>query len=577
MGLSGRIFGYSSASLLIPQALMGVAAVALLYAAVTRISGRAAGLVAGAALAVTPVAAMMFRFDNPDASMVLLMTAAAYCTVRALPRASVRWLALAGVALGFAFLAKMLEGLMVLPALGAVYLFAGAGGWVRRVRDLLIAAVALVVSAGWYVVLTMVWPASSRPYLAGSDDNSFMNLVFGYNGLDRIEGGGHRNPAAGAPTGALAHRFSGMFGNPPGPGRLFGGEFGGEISFLLPTALIALLVVVILRGRAARTDQVRAGAVMFGLWLLVDEIVLSFMGGTVHPYYSMAIAPPIAGLVGIGVVEAWRARDDAAAYRRWVARGGLAAMIVAGAIWAFVVLDREPTWQPWLRWAVLIVGSVAALGVLVPRRWSRRIGLGVVVAGVVAVLAAPAAYAITGDGVAHTGGSPSVLPQAHSGAGHGATAGMHSGTWGSTQDSPALDRLLAANHDRWAAAVNRTGTAASLELQARVPIMGIGGFSHDPAPTLVQFERDVADHEIGYYVMSGNGTGNAATTNAATPRHGRTGHETRSVRHASSGIGSGLGSRTRGGVSDEIDEWVMAHYTPRTVGNYVVYELDSSN
>lgn len=202
---------------------------------------------------------------------------------------------------------------------------------------------------------------------------------------------------------------------------------------------------------------------------------------------------------------------------------------------------------------------------------------GGVVAGVVAVLAAPAAYAITGDGVAHTGGSPSVLPQAHSGAGHGATAGMHSGTWGSTQDSPALDRLLAANHDRWAAAVNRTGTAASLELQARVPIMGIGGFSHDPAPTLVQFERDVADHEIGYYVMSGNGTGNAATTNAATPRHGRTGHETRSVRHASSGIGSGLGSRTRGGVSDEIDEWVMAHYTPRTVGNYVVYELDSSN
>ncbi|GAB36073.1 putative glycosyltransferase [Gordonia otitidis NBRC 100426] len=359
MGLSGQVFGYSSASMLVPEAVMGVASVALLYATVTRVSGRTAGLIAGAALALTPVAAMMFRFNNPDAAMVLLMTAAAYCTVRATSRASMRWLVLAGVALGFAFLAKMLEGLMVLPALGFVYLLAAPTSLGRRVCHLLAATLALVVSSGWYVLLTLLWPASSRPYLAGSTDNNFMNLVLGYNGLDRIAGhGGGHSPAPAdmeqlaRENPALTGGFGGgMFGSAPGITRLFGGEFGAEISFLLPSALVAFVVVLVLRGRTPRTDLVRAGALLFGLWLLVDGIVLSYMSGTVHPYYSLAIAPPVAGLVGIGVVEAWRARSSAIVWKMITARVGLAAMIVSGGIWAFALLDREPSWFPWLRWA----------------------------------------------------------------------------------------------------------------------------------------------------------------------------------------------------------------------------------
>src|SRR5690348_8941440 len=152
MGLSGQLFGFSSASMLIPQALMAVAAVALMYGAIARATGsRGAGLLAGLLLALTPVVALMFRFNNPDAVMVLLMTAAAYCTVRALRHANPRWLVSAGVALGFAFLAKMLEGLMVLPALGAAYLVAAPAGFGKRIVHLLAAAVALVVSSGWYV------------------------------------------------------------------------------------------------------------------------------------------------------------------------------------------------------------------------------------------------------------------------------------------------------------------------------------------------------------------------------------------------------------------------------------------
>ncbi len=191
MGLSGQIFGFSSASMMIPQALMAVAAVALIYGAVARISGPRTGLLAGAVLALTPVAALMFRFNNPDAVMVLLMTAAAYCTVRALQQANPRWLAWAGAALGFAFLAKMLEGLMVAPALAAVYLIAAPTTLRARLRHVGVAAIAFVVSAGWFVVLTLLWPASSRPYIAGSTDDNFMNLVLGYNGFARVLGRNH--------------------------------------------------------------------------------------------------------------------------------------------------------------------------------------------------------------------------------------------------------------------------------------------------------------------------------------------------------------------------------------------------
>src|SRR5690242_2161780 len=164
MGLSGRLLGFSSFSLLLPQALMGVASVGLVYGAVRRWSGPAAGLIAGAALALTPVAALMFRFDNPDALLVLLLVAAAFCTVRATEKGSGRWLAAAGVAVGFGFLTKMMQAFLVLPALGLVFLVAAPIALRARILKLLGAVVALVISGGWFVALVSLWPADSRPY-----------------------------------------------------------------------------------------------------------------------------------------------------------------------------------------------------------------------------------------------------------------------------------------------------------------------------------------------------------------------------------------------------------------------------
>ncbi|MGV9673052.1 ArnT family glycosyltransferase [Gordonia sp. NPDC003504] len=591
-GVSGQIFGFSSASMLIPQALMGVASVALVYAMATRVSGRTAGLIAGTALALTPVAAMMFRYNNPDAAMVLLMTTAAYCTVRALPRASMKWLILAGVALGFAFLAKMLEGLMILPALGLVYLVAAPTTWGRRFGHLLAAAGAMVVSAGWFVLLTILWPASSRPYLAGSTDNSFMNLVLGYNGLARIEGreggagmggqhGGMR--AGGMGTGGMdaltqhgatgagggGGRFGGgrgMFGSSPGITRLFTGEFGAEISFLLPSALIASVLLLVLRGRRRRTDLIRATTLLFGIWLIVDGLVLSFMNGTTHPYYSLAIAPPIAGLIGVGAVQLWRAREDTDAVRAGTGRCGLAAMVLAGGIWGFVILDHAPSWQPWLRWLVLVAAIASAIALMIPA-WSRR-RIAVIAAGVglVALISAPAAYAINGDTVAHTGGGPSVLPTSsstHTGAGGwgggaggrtGSAAGGQSGTrmgGFENQAAPAqLTAMLRGSSARWAAAVTSANAASGIELAAKVPVMAIGGFSgSDPTPTLAQFQRYVADKQIGYYLVVGTGN----SIGGATP-------------------GGPRGER-RSGVGTAISEWVTSTYHGVRVGNYTVYDL----
>ncbi|MBO0840046.1 MAG: glycosyltransferase family 39 protein, partial [Sciscionella sp.] len=230
MVLSCRIFGFHSWSLLAPQALEGVGAVWLTYATVRRWSGPAAGLLAGGALALTPVAVLMFKFDNPDALLVLLLCAAAYCTTRAVETANLRWLLLAGGALGFGFLTKMLQAFLILPGLALVYLIAAPTGIWRRVWQLLAGGLAIVVSAGWYVLLVQLWPASSRPYISGSTDNSLMQLALGYNGLQRLSGGGSGGAIRGGdgagPKGVPSG--TGHLVTPGGGGAGGGGGFGGQ-------------------------------------------------------------------------------------------------------------------------------------------------------------------------------------------------------------------------------------------------------------------------------------------------------------------------------------------------------------
>ena len=153
-----------------------MAAVGLLYLTVKRVSGPAAGLLAGGALALTPVAALMFRFNNPDAMLTLCLVLAAYLTTRAIEKAGWKWLAAAGAVIGLAFLTKMLQGFLIVPGLALAYLWAAPTTLGRRLLHLLAAAAGIAVVAGSYIALFQLTPASVRPYMAGSETNSFLEL-----------------------------------------------------------------------------------------------------------------------------------------------------------------------------------------------------------------------------------------------------------------------------------------------------------------------------------------------------------------------------------------------------------------
>ena len=588
MELSGRIFGFSQWSVLVPQALEGVASVGLLYAAVRRWFGPPAGLIAGLVLALTPVAALMFRFNNPDALLVLLMTAAAYALVRAIENGRTRWLVFCGVLVGFAFLAKMAQAFLVVPGFAIAYLWAGAPrAWLRRLWQTLLMGAGIIAGAGWWVLIAELVPAADRPYFGGSTDNNILQLAIGYNGLGRLDGSEAGSIGGGGPGGS-------GFGGATGLLRLFHSEFGGQISWLLPAALICLAAMAWISRRAMRTDRLRAAALLWGGWVIVTGLVFSYMSGIIHPYYMVALAPGIGALVGIGAISLWQQRLS------WAGRSVAAATVLVTAVWSYILLDRTPDWQPWLRWVVLVAGALSAIG-LVAGPWLgrapsfRRLVLLPAGLALMAGLAGPAAYALDTVSTAHTGAIPSAGPAAtgfgggpgggggfagarpggaaaggtrpggtggfpggqpggtgrtgapsglggrnFAGRGPGGTGGAGGGLGGNTEVSSALVKLLEqdASSYKWVAATEGSEGAAPLELATGDAVMSIGGFNGtDPWPTLAAFKELVAKHEVHYYVGQG-----------------------------SQSFGGGQGSSA-------IASWVAAHFTKETVGGQTVYDL----
>jgi 4-amino-4-deoxy-L-arabinose transferase-like glycosyltransferase len=578
MALSGRIFGFSSWSMLIPQALEGVAAVALLYAAVKRWFGAGAGLVAGAVLAVTPVAALMFRYNNPDALLVLLLVASAYCLTRALERGSTRWVVATGAMIGFAFLAKMGQAFLVVPGFALVYLVAAPTGLRRRLGQMVVGAVAIVVSCGWWVAIVALWPVGSRPFIDGSPSNSIFNLILGYNGLGRIFG----NTGPGGGGGA---NFSG----PTGVLRLFNDAMGGQASWLLPAAIVAFLVGLWMRRRAPRTDRARAALLLWGGWLFVSAVVFSLSSGVIHTYYTVAIAPAIAALVAIGASMMWRRRETLAA------RGVMAGAVLVTAIWSWVLLDRTPQWESWLRVVIVASAVLAVAGLMAGpavRRIGRRVTIATAVAAAVACLAGPVAYSAQTITTAHTGSIPSAGPSAGGGFGLGGGGGRQSGSV-----SSALASALETNSSRyrWVAAVSGSQNAASLELATGgAPVMAIGGFNNQGGNlTLAQFKAYVASGDIHYYVASSGGPGGGAGAGGGGfSGGGFTGHggPPAGARPSGGGPGGGGGFAAGGGPggpgggpggaggpgstsASAITIWVKAHYKSVTIGGQTVYDL----
>jgi 4-amino-4-deoxy-L-arabinose transferase-like glycosyltransferase len=564
MEISSRIFGFSSWSMLVPQALEGVGAVALLYATVRRWSGPVAGLLAAVSLALTPVAALMFRFNNPDALLVLLLVAAAYAVVRAIERGSVRWLMLCGVFVGFGFLTKMLQAMIVLPVFAIVYLVCAPGPVRHRLIQLLAGGAAVLLSAGWWVAAVTLIPAADRPYIGGSTDNSVLQLVFGYNGLSRLTGGS---------AGGGGATFSGT----PGILRLFNSEMGTQVAWLIPAALIGLACGLWATRREARQDRTRAALLLWGGWSLLTGAVFSLMSGVIHPYYTVALAPGLVATAAVAARRLWSIRET------WFARCSLAAMVLATGVTSVLLLNRASGWFPALQWVVIVATGVAVVGLLAPpTRWRRAVLVGVLAAGV-ACLSGPSAYAIETAATPHTGSLPSAgpasavssttggfgaggAPNGPGGFGGGTPPGggarpsgtlgtapagafgagpatAPSGGAGAASANAAVTKLLQATTTRWALATVGAQSAAGYELASGKAVMAIGGFTgSDPAPTLAQFKAYVSAGQVHYFIAGGAGGGG--------------------------GPGGG-GTSTASAIS----AWVTAHFKTVTVGGQTLYDL----
>ncbi|MFI0876447.1 ArnT family glycosyltransferase [Streptomyces parvus] len=406
MALSVRMFGLNSWAILAPQVLMALATAAVLNSAVRRRFGPVAGLIAVGVFALTPVAALMFRFNNPDALLALLMTVTVWCVLRALEQGRTKWLLWAGAAVGLAFLTKTLQAFLILPPLTVLYAVCAPVPVRKRIGQLALSALTMVVAGGWWVAIVELMPASSRPYVGGSQDNSFLELTFGYNGLGRING-----EETGSVGGGGGRGGGGGWGE-TGIGRMFNSEVGGQIAWLLPAALILLVAGLWLTRKAGRTDSARAAFIAWGGALVMTAAVFSFMAGIFHQYYTVALAPYVAALVAMGVVVLWEERSA-----RWP-RAVLAGTVLATVLWAYVLLGRTPDYLPWLRWAVLAGGIVGALGLLVVGRFGGR-GLAVAVVGLscAASLAGPTAYTVNTLNSGHQGSIVTAGPSAGFGMG----------------------------------------------------------------------------------------------------------------------------------------------------------------
>ncbi|KND31045.1 glycosyl transferase [Streptomyces europaeiscabiei] len=420
MALSVRLFGLNSWAILAPQVLMALATGAVLNTAVRRRFGPVAGLIAVGVFALTPVAALMFRFNNPDALLALLMTVTVWCVLRALEQGRTTWLLWAGAAVGFAFLTKTLQAFLILPPLAVLYAVCAPVPVRKRLGQLALSALTMIVAGGWWVAIVELMPASSRPYVGGSQNNSFLELTFGYNGLGRINGeetgsvgGGGRGGGGGGGWGDT------------GIGRMFNSEIGGQIAWLLPAALILLAAGLWLTRKAARTDSARAAFVAWGGALIMTAAVFSFMAGIFHQYYTVALAPYVAALVAMGVTVLWEERGA------WWPRAVLAGTVVVTVVWAYVLLGRTPDYLPWLRWTVLAAGLVGALGLLVAGRFGGR-GLAAAVVGLscAASLAGPAAYTVSTLNSGHQGSIVTAGPSAGFGMGGPGGGGGRGGPGG---------------------------------------------------------------------------------------------------------------------------------------------------
>ena len=504
--LSVRVFGFHPLSMLVPQALMGVATVALVYDLVRRRFGRIGGFVGGLALALTPVSVAIARHNNPDGLLVLCVVAALWCTVRALEDGRTRWLVLAGVAVGLGFEAKMAAALLVVPAIAAAYLWVAPRGRATAVAQLLGGGAAMVVVGGAWAALVALTPEASRPWVSGTSDNSILSLIFGYNGLGRLGG------QAGGPQGMGG---GGVFGGDAGVLRLLNASLGGQAGWLLGFALVAG-VAVLVASRLRRADARTGWLIAVGGTFLITAVAFSSAQGIFHPYYVSALAPFTAALVGAGAAQLAGLGRTA----RFLAPAAVVAGMVTELAVARALPGRLELIVPVMAAACVLAAATLAIA---DTAKLRRAALGVALA---ALLLAPASWSFQTLGHATSGTFPAGGPATAGFAGGpgggglgGAAGGAPGGGMfgGDTAALTAAVEYVAANGGGTIAVSSQSGAASAvLSAGSDVDVAAIGGFSgRESEVSTAWLAERVASGTIRY-VLVDSGSG-------GMPQDGRTG------------------------------------------------------
>jgi 4-amino-4-deoxy-L-arabinose transferase-like glycosyltransferase len=535
--LSVKVFGYHPLAMLVPEALMGVASVVLVYDLVRRPFGRVAGFVAGLVLALTPIAVAISRHNNPDALLILCCVAALWFVVRGLEDGRTRLLVLAGVAVGLGFEAKMAVALMVVPGIVVAWLWVAPRGRWAAARGLLAGGLAMVVVGGAWPLLMALTPAADRPWISGTSDNSIWSLIWGYNGFGRLDGqaGGPNGMAGGGPGG-------GVFGGPTGWLRLLDSSMGGQAGWLLGFALVGG-VAVLIASRLRRADMRTGWILAVGGAALTSAVAFSTAKGIFHPYYVSFLAPFAAALVGAGFGQLGRGE---------IGMRVLAPLAIAGGVVTeLIVLHNNPGELEWLA-PVLVVAGVAAAAVATSGAARiRRVALATALA---VLLMAPATWAAQTLGHATNGtfpaGGPATTgfgggrfggPQGRrfgppngftpGGTTSGGTpfgGGMGGGPFGGNSNLTEALSYVRAHGGGTIAVSSQTGSSKAI-ISSGADVVGLGGFSGRESEVSVQWlAQAVRDGRIRWVLTGGeaafggqDGRVGSSTVMAAVEQVGR--------------------------------------------------------
>ena len=466
--LSVRAFGFHSLSILVPQALMGMASVALVYDLTRRRFGRIAGAVAGLVLALTPMTVAISRHNNPDALLVLCSVAALWFLVRGLEDGRTKWLVWAGLCVGLAFEAKMLVALMVVPGIAAAWLWVAPRGRLVALRQLLAGGAAMVAVGGAWPLLLALTPASDRPWISGTSDNSIWSLIFGYNGIGRLDG------QAGGPQ---AFGGGGPFGGATGPFRLLNQALGGQAGWLLGFALVGGIAIAI-ASRLRRFDARTGWVIALGGAFLVTAVAFSFASGIFHPYYVSLLAPFTAALVGASTSV--------------LRRSSLAAVAVAAGVLAeLVVLHNTPGSLGWLPPVLVVAGGLAVAGLTFGRERVRSAALA---GALVALMIAPATWSVQTLGHATSGTFPA-----------GGSAAVSFAGGPPPDGSLTQAENYVARHGGGTIGVSSQMSASGSIIGSGTRIAALGGFSGRESEVSVRWFRDAVGHGRIRWVVTDQG------------------------------------------------------------------------